>query len=204
MATTGDNVSIASDISTASSMWREETEEPELIELRQHRNMLSKDHKRLMREYAFVMQHDEEDREAHTDEFDGFRREWWKKVMGFVSLARERFEAGRISESQFLSAARYVNGNVRKLWNKTCYFAKDMPPSPIPTVEEIMEPYPKSGQKRNLNDFSLATDAFADMPHAARFRTSSPNPDSAMDAEVEEVTVGRDNHFLRPNAVPLR
>ena len=56
-------------------MWREETEEPELVELRQHREMLSKDHKRLMREYAFVMQHDEEDREVHTDEFDGFRRE---------------------------------------------------------------------------------------------------------------------------------
>ena len=56
------DASIASDISTASSMWREETEEPELVELRQHRDMLSKDHKRLMREYAFVMQHDEEDR----------------------------------------------------------------------------------------------------------------------------------------------
>ena len=198
------NASIASDVSTASSMWREETEEPELVELRQHREMLSKDHKRLMREYAFVMQHDEEDREVHTDEFDGFRREWWKKVMGFVSLARERFEAGRITESQFASAAKYVNGNVRKLWNKTRYFANDMPPSPIPTVEEMMEPLPKSGQKRNLNDFSLATDAFADMPHTARFRTSSPNPDSAMDAEVEEVTIGRNNHFLRPTTAPLQ
>ena len=79
-----------------------------------------------------------------------------------------------------------------------------MPPSPIPTVEEIMEPLPNSGQKRHLNDFSLATDAFADMPHTARFRTSSPNPDSAMDAKVEEVNIGRDHHFLGPTAIPQR
>ena len=157
-----------------------------------------------MEQYAFVMGKDEVYRPAHTDEFDGFRREWWKKVMEFVSLARERFEAGRLSKSQFYSAAKFVNSHVRHLWSKTRYFANDMPPSPIPTVEEIMEPLPMSGQKRALNDFSLGTDAFADMPHSARFRTSSPNPDSAMDAEVEEVTVGRNNNFLRPTSIPLR
>ena len=124
--------------------------------------------------------------------------------MEFVSLARERFEAGRLSKSQFYSAAKFVDGHVRLLWSKTRYFANDMPPSPIPTIEETMEPLPNSGQKRALNDFSLGTDAFADMPHSARFRTSSPNPDSAMDAEVEEVNIGRTNNFLRPTSVPLR
>ena len=41
MATNANNVSLASDVSTASSIWREENEEPELAELRLHRAMLS-------------------------------------------------------------------------------------------------------------------------------------------------------------------
>ena len=198
------NETIASNVSTASSLWVKNSTKPEIEEFQAHRDMLLSDHVELMDRYAFVMGKDEIYRPAHTDEFDGFRRQWWKKVMEFVSLARERFEAGRLSKSQFYSAAKFVDGHVRLLWSKTRYFANDMPPSPIPTIEETMEPLPNSGQKRALNDFSLGTDAFADMPHSARFRTSSPNPDSAMDAEVEEVNIGRTNNFLRPTSVPLR
>ena len=198
------NDTIDTNVSTATSYWMKQSTEPEINELREHRKMLILDHKKLMAEYALVLEQDEEFRPAYTDEFDGFRRGWWKKVMDFVSLARERFDTGRLSEDQLRSMARFVNSHIRDLWNKTRYFAHDMPPSPIPTVEEIMEPLPNSGEKRPLNDFSLATDAFADMPQTARFRTSSPNPDSAMDAEVQEVNVGSNHHFLRPTAIPHR
>ena len=71
-----DNASVCSNVS---SIFGGDSS-AEIAELRARRSFLYSDHVRLQDEYNFVLAHLVEDQEAHTDEFDGFRMEWMKRL----------------------------------------------------------------------------------------------------------------------------
>ena len=63
----------------------------EISELRARRSFLYSDFVRLQDEYNFVLAQPEEYQPAHTDEFDGFRSEWMKRLWWYIDAARTMY-----------------------------------------------------------------------------------------------------------------
>ena len=175
--TEGDNVTIASNVTSCFNG----SDEIEIVELRQIRNVIIKDRKRLIDDYARIRQLDEDDFDIEAPDHDLFRLRWLKNVVEYVRYARELFESGRISR-EILDAAASALDKMTETWNRTAYVTKGNPNHALrmPTKDDMLKPFPQAGEKRNASDYSIATGTLSLFPPAkGPFpRTSSPNPPS--------------------------
>ena len=131
-------------------------DEIEVEELRRMRNVIFKDRKRLIDEYARIRQLDEDDFDTDAPDHDLFRFRWLKNVHEYVRYARELYGNGRIT-SETLDAAASALDKMTECWSKTAYVTKNNPNHALrmPTQDDIVKPIPQSGEKRNISDFSI-------------------------------------------------
>ena len=143
------------------------------------RNVIFKDRKRLIDEYARIRQLDEDDFDTDAPDHDLFRFRWLKNVHEYVRYARELYGNGRIT-SETLDAAASALDKMTECWEKTAYVTKNNPNHALrmPTKDDVLKPLPQSGEKRNISDFSVATGTLSLFPPSKGPlpRTSSPNP----------------------------
>ena len=170
-----DNVTVASNVTSCFNGG----DEIEIVELRQIRNVIIKDRKRLIDEYARIRQLEEDEFDIEAPDHDLFRLRWLKNVVEYVRYARELFENGRITR-ETLDAAASALDKMTECWNKTAYVTKGNPNHALrmPTKDDMLKPFPQTGEKRNSSDYSIATGTLSLFPPAkGPFpRTSSPNP----------------------------
>ena len=166
-------------------------DEIEIEELRQMRNIIFKDRKRIIAEYARIRQLEEDDFDIDAPDHDLFRLRWLKNVHEYVRYARELFGSGRITSETFDAAASALD-KMTDCWNKTAYVTKGNPNHalPMPTKDDMLKPFPQSGEKRDSSDFSIATGTLSLFPPAkGPFpRTSSPNPPSNLQ-QIDEMVL---------------
>ena len=163
----------------------------EVGELRQVRNVIFKDRRRLIDEYARIRQLEEDEFDTDAPDYDLSRLRWLKNVHEYVRHAKELFESGRISHDTLVAAASALD-KMTECWNKTAYLIKDNPNHALrmPTKDDFLKPTPQPGEKRNISDFSIATGTLAVIPPGkVPFpRTSSPNPPAAS-LQINEVAM---------------
>ena len=180
-----DNVTIASNVTSCFNG----CDEIEVVELRQIRNVIFKDRKRIIDEYARIRQLDEDDFDTDAPDHDLFRLRWLKNVVEYVRYARELFEGGRISR-ETLDAAASALDKMTDCWNKTAYVTKGNPNHALrmPTKDDMLKPIPQVGEKRNSSDYSIATGTLFPPAKGPFPRTSSPNPPSNLQ-QVDEMVL---------------
>ena len=96
-----DNVTVASNVTSCFNGG----DEIKIVELRQIRNVIIKDRKRLIDEYARIHQLEEDDFDIEALDHDLFRLRWLKNVVEYVRYACELFESGRILRETLYAAA---------------------------------------------------------------------------------------------------
>ena len=147
-----DNVTVASNVTSCFNGG----DEIEIVELRQIRNVIFKDRKRLIDEYARIRQLEEDEFDIEAPDHDLFRLRWLKNVVEYVRYARELFENGRISRETLDAAASSLD-KMTECWNKTAYVTKGNPNHALrmPTKDDMLKPFPQTGEKRNSSDYSI-------------------------------------------------
>ena len=182
-----DNASNASNVTSCFGG----SDEVEIEELRRMRQCINKDRPKLIADYARIQLLNEDEFDTESPDYDIARLKWQDNVVEYVKYAREMYEGGRISHQILTAAAGALHG-MMKCWNKTGYFNKKNPyhARPFPTEDDMIRPKPKSGEKRNISDFSIATGTLAVLPpgKVPHPRTSSPNPPSD-ERELDKVAI---------------
>ena len=145
--------------------------------------------KELCKEFK-ELENDEDGIENEGCDFDEKRRRYWKSVVDYVDLAREKHDQKLISDENLRGVATSVD-NMGKTWSKSRYFhtVHGYGANPFPTREDVFKPLPKTGSKRNVNNFSVNTDVNLNIPAGQRIRSSSPSHDGEIhdDINVSEV-----------------
>ena len=129
-----DNASVCSNVS---SIFGGDSS-AEIAELRARRSFLYSDHVRLQDEYNFVLAQPVDYQPAYTDEFDGFRSEWMKRLWMYIDAARTMYNEGRISIDHLKATAKSMPKLI-KLSEKTPYFDSEGWESQVPCVDDILE-----------------------------------------------------------------
>ena len=100
-----DNASVASNMTSCFNG----SDEIEIVELRQMRNVIIKDRKRLIDEYARICQLDEADFDIEASDYDLFRLCWLKNVVEYVRYTRDLYKSVRISRETLNAAATAID-----------------------------------------------------------------------------------------------
>ena len=121
------------------------------------------------------LENDEDGIENFGCDFDEKRRRFWKSVVDYVDLAREKHDLKLITDENLRSIATSVD-SMGDTWSKTRYFfsVHGYAANPFPTREDVFKPFPKTGSKRQVNNFSINTDVNINSPAGQRIRSSSP------------------------------
>ena len=145
--------------------------------------------KELCKEFK-ELENDEDGIENDGCDFDEKRRRYWKSVVEYVDLAREKHDQKLISDENLRGVATSVD-NMGKTWSRSRYFhtVHGYGANPFPTREDVFKPLPKTGSKRNVNNFSVNTDVNVLSPAGQRIRSSSPSHNGEIndDINVSEV-----------------
>ena len=133
------------------------------------------------------LENDEDGIENEGCDFDEKRRRYWKSVVDYVDLAREKHDQKLISDENLRGVATSVD-NMGKTWSRSRYFhtVHGYGANPFPTREDVFKPLPKTGSKRQVNDFSINTDVNVNSPAGQRIRSSSPYHEGLV---VEDINV---------------
>ena len=121
------------------------------------------------------LENDEDGIENFGCDFDEKRRRYWRSIVDYVDLAREKHDLKLISDENLRGVATSVD-NMANTWNKTRYFhtVHGYAANPLPSREDVFKPLPKTGSKRQVNNFSINTDVNVNSPAGQRIRSSSP------------------------------
>ena len=118
-------------------------------------NVIFKDRRRLIDEYARIRQLDEDDFNTDAPDHDLLRFRWLKNVHQYVRYARE-LHGNECITSETLNAAASALDKMTECWEKTAYVTKNNPNHALcmPTNDDVLKPIPQSGEKRNISDLS--------------------------------------------------
>ena len=113
-------------------------------------------------------------------------------MVDYVNLARRKHDDGHIDRDHLLLIASSLE-KMEKTWKATAYVDDNLgyAAQPFPTRADVLLPFPRIGDKREFNDFSVGTEGLSVCPATQRFRSSSPNPTAeGVDIAVEIIPDG--------------
>ena len=193
LAEMDDAVSI---ISTATTVFGG-IDDKNVNELREMRKTVNSARRQMTKEFERIKAMDQDDFEDHYPDFDVQRYSFGQSVVEYVKLAREKVECGMMTHVTLIAVADSVVG-MRTAWEKTRYFAQHhtMPNINFPTPQEIVSPAiaARGGEKRHINELSIAVDGQGVTQGRPAPRTSSPIPYE----ENQDVNVINSQVFATP------